>query len=118
MMSHEIERLERRGRPAPLLDDQRYRWLWDLFDGLGQGWCDAARNHPRHGATVRALLQLAAALHSAEEAGRRSSLETARHHVDDALAGRPPLRSHLAEARAAVDAKAAELTNRRRRAAG
>lgn len=114
MLSHEIERLERRGRPAPLLDDQRYRWLWDLFEGLGQGWCDAARNHPRHGATVRALLQLAAALHSSEETERRSSLETARHHIDDALAGRP-LRSHLAEARQAVDAATAEILRSGRR---
>jgi len=112
MLSHDIECLHRRGRPAPLLDDRRYRWLWELFEGLGEGWCDAARNHPRHGTTVRALLQLAAALHSAEEAERRSSLEVARHYIDDALAGRQP-RSHLAEARDAVAARAAELQRRR-----
>lgn len=108
MLNHEIDRLQRRGKPAPLLDDRRFRWLWDLFDGLGEGWCDACRNHPRHGATVRALLQLAAALHAAEEADRRSSLETARAYIDDALAGRP-LRSHLAEASAAVEAAVARL---------
>jgi len=102
MLRHEIERLERFGRPAPLLDDQRYRWLWDLFEGLGQGWSDAARNHPRHGAAVRALLQLAAALHGTDEAERRSSLEVARLHIDDALADRAP-RSHLAEACEAIE---------------
>lgn len=104
----EIERLERRGGKAPLLDDQRHRWLWDLFDGMGQSWCDACRNHPRHGCTVKALLQLGHALWTTDEADRRSSLEVARALIDDALAGKAPT-NHLQDAREAVDAKAAEL---------
>lgn len=108
MQTHEIERQIRKGQPAPLLDDRSYRWLWDLFEGLGTGWCDAQRNHPRHGNTVKALLQLAHALHADSEAERIGSLETARDYLADALAGKPPV-NHLQEARAAVDAKAAEI---------
>ena len=36
MLTHEIEALERRGKPAPLLDDMRSRWLWELFQSFGQ----------------------------------------------------------------------------------
>jgi hypothetical protein len=108
MLSHEIERRERRGRPAPLLDDQRYRWLWELFEGLSRRGCDAGRDHPRHGTTVRALLQLAQALHTAAEDERRSSLEVAQAYIDDALAGRVP-RLHLEELRESLLAKVEQL---------
>lgn len=110
MLSHQIDRLNRKGQPAPLLDDTRYRWLWDLFEFLParEGWCDACRNHPRHGTTVQALLQLAQALHTADEGDRRSSLEVARMLIDDALAGRPP-KHHLQIAKEAVEARAAEI---------
>jgi hypothetical protein len=108
MLSHEIERLSRRGRPAPFLDDQRYRWLWELFEGLSQRGCDAGRDHPRHGTTVRALLQLAQALHTTAADDRRSSLEMARAYIDDALAGRVP-RLHLEELRESLLAKASGL---------
>lgn len=108
MLSHEIERRERRGRPAPFLDDQRYRWLWELFEGLSRRGCDAGRDHPRHGATVRALLQLANALHTAEEDERRSSLEVAQGYIADALAGRP-IKAHLETVRDALAGKTAAL---------
>lgn len=101
MLSHEIARREAKGRPAPLLDDQRNKWLHDLFDGLGDHWSDMARNHERHGNTVKALLQLACALHTSDEGDRRSSLETARAFIDDALAGKPP-KHHLQDAAEAV----------------
>ena len=108
MQAHEIDRLTSQGKYAPLLDDRSYRWLWDLFEGLGTGWCDAQRNHPRHGNTVKALLQLAHALHAHDEAERVDSIETAIAYAQDALSGKPP-KHHLQEAREAVDAKTAEL---------
>lgn len=108
MLSHQIAALTRKGRPAPLLDDQRHKWLHDLFDGLGDHWSDMARNHERHGNVVKALLQLACALHTDDEAERRSSLECARAYIDDALAGKAP-KHHLQEAAEAVTAKTAEI---------
>jgi hypothetical protein len=111
MLSHEIDRLERRGRPAPFLDDRRHAWLWQLFEGLSRQGCDAGRDHPRHGPTVRALLQLAQALHTGEEDERRSSLEVARAYLDDALAGRHP-RRHLDELRQSLTSKAPRLGKR------
>ena len=108
MQTHEIDALNRKGRPAPLLSDQNYKWLWMLFEGLGTGWCDAQRNHPRHGNTVKALLQLAHALWTGDEAERQGSLETALAYVKDAIAGKEPTH-HLQDAADARDAKAAEI---------
>lgn len=108
MLTHEIERMTRKGQPAPLLNDQQHNWLWMLFENMGAGCTDACRNHPRHGNTVKALLQLAHALHAHDEAERVASIGTAIAYAQDALSGKPP-KHHLQEAREAVDAKTAEL---------
>lgn len=107
-LPYQIERHRRQKANGPLLSARQMEWLCDLFDGLGEGFTDMARNHPKHGNTVKALLQLAQALRTSDEGDRRSSLETAIGYAQDALAGKP-LTHHLDDAADAVAAKAAAI---------